>query len=142
MDLISCFREKVQGKNFTVVLPEGRDERIIQAARRLKDENIARPIVLGKPGQIEAAIASYHTLKDGRPNPISRADQRRVDRLLGALEAHRNGVVELDDKQYSDLARWWGEARQPIRVGDAAKFFEAIDRIICPGAYKGEEKEK
>ena len=56
MDIISSFREKVQGKNLTVVLPEGRDGRIIRAARRLMDENIARPIVLGKPEQIEAAI--------------------------------------------------------------------------------------
>jgi phosphate acetyltransferase len=56
MDIISSFKEKVRGKNLSVVLPEGRDERIIQAARRLKDQGIAQPIVLGKPAQIEAAI--------------------------------------------------------------------------------------
>ncbi len=56
MDIISSFREKVRGKNLSVVLPEGRDKRIIQAARRLKDQDIAQPIVLGKPAQIEAAI--------------------------------------------------------------------------------------
>ncbi len=56
MDIISRFREKVKGKDLSVVLPEGRDERIIRAARRLKDENIAVPIVLGTPEQIEAAI--------------------------------------------------------------------------------------
>jgi phosphate acetyltransferase len=56
MDIIGGFREKARGKNLSVVLPEGRDERIIKAARRLKDENIARPIVLGKPKQLEAAI--------------------------------------------------------------------------------------
>lgn len=56
MDIISSFKEKARGKNLSVVLPEGRDERIIQAARRLKDEDIVQPIVLGKPAQIEAAI--------------------------------------------------------------------------------------
>ena len=40
----------------SVVLPEGNDERIIQAARKLKDEDAAQPIVLGKPEQVEAAI--------------------------------------------------------------------------------------
>jgi len=55
MDIIGSFREKARGKNLSVVLPEGRDERIIQAARRLKDEDIAQPIVLGKPEQVQAA---------------------------------------------------------------------------------------
>ena len=40
MDIIGSFKEKASGKNLSVVLPEGRDERIIQAARRLKDEDI------------------------------------------------------------------------------------------------------
>ena len=56
MDIVSSFTEKVRGKGLSVVLPEGRDERIIQAARILWDEGIARPIVLGKPEQIAAAI--------------------------------------------------------------------------------------
>jgi phosphate acetyltransferase len=37
------------------VLPEGGDERIVKAARILKDEDIARPILLGKPEQMETA---------------------------------------------------------------------------------------
>ena len=56
MDIIAAFTEKIRGKNLSVVLPEGNDERIIHAARRIKDENIARPIVLGKPEQITAAV--------------------------------------------------------------------------------------
>ena len=55
-DIVAGFKQKIAGRNFSVVLPEGRDERIIQAARRIKDEDIAQPIVLGKPEQIETAI--------------------------------------------------------------------------------------
>jgi phosphate acetyltransferase len=55
-DIVGAFTQKIVGRNFSVVLPEGRDERIIQAARRLKDEDLAQPIVLGKPEQLEAAI--------------------------------------------------------------------------------------
>jgi len=65
MDIISNFREKARGKNLSVVLPEGRDERIIQAARRLKDRDIAQPIVLGTPAQIEAAIEKAGVNLDG-----------------------------------------------------------------------------
>ncbi|MBA7648085.1 Ethanolamine utilization protein EutD [subsurface metagenome] len=56
MELIEAFTQKVKERNFRVALPEGADERIIRAARRLKDEAIAEPIVLGKPGQMQAAI--------------------------------------------------------------------------------------
>ncbi|HUT46490.1 MAG TPA: phosphate acyltransferase, partial [Sedimentisphaerales bacterium] len=77
MDIIGSFREKARGKNLSVVLPEGRDERIIRAARRLKDEDIARPIVLGKPEQIEAAIEKAGVTLDG----IEIIDPKENDRL-------------------------------------------------------------
>jgi phosphate acetyltransferase len=57
VDIIEVFRAKARGKNLSVVLPEGRDERVVQAARRLCDEQIARPIVLGSPEQIKTATA-------------------------------------------------------------------------------------
>ena len=58
MDVISSFKEKVKGRKFKVVLPEGQDERIILAARRLKDEGIAEPIVLGKPEKTSFCLRS------------------------------------------------------------------------------------
>jgi phosphate acetyltransferase len=65
MEIIESIRQKVKGKGLSVVFPEGKDERVIQAARRLKDESIATPIVLGKPEQIEAAIAKAGVNLDG-----------------------------------------------------------------------------
>ena len=56
MELIEAFTGKVKERNFRVALPEGADERIIRAARRLKDEVIAEPVILGKPEQMQAAI--------------------------------------------------------------------------------------
>ena len=63
--MIQRFVEEVRGKSLSVVLPEGRDERIIAAARRMKDEGIAEPIVLGTPAQIEAAAAADGATQDG-----------------------------------------------------------------------------
>jgi phosphate acetyltransferase len=77
MDIISSFKEKVRGENLSVVLPEGRDERIIRAARRLKDEDIAWPIVLGKPEQLEAAIEKAGVELDG----IRTIDPKKSDKL-------------------------------------------------------------
>jgi len=77
MDIISSFREKTRGKNLSVVLPEGRDERVLQAARRLKDQDIARPIVLGRPEQIESAKQKAGVKLDG----IETINPHKSDRL-------------------------------------------------------------
>ncbi len=65
MDVIEFFKEKARKRHFSVVLPEGRDERVVRAARRLTAEGIARPILLGTPEQIEAAAAVAGVHLDG-----------------------------------------------------------------------------
>ena len=91
MDLISSFREKVQGKNLTVVLPEGRDERIVCAARRLKDEHIARPIVLGTPEQLEAAVEKAGVDLHGI-DTINPKASGKLDEYAECYSRHRDGI--------------------------------------------------
>ena len=91
MDIINSFREKARGKNLSVVLPEGRDERIIQAARRLKDENIAQPIVLGKPEQIEAAIEKAGVSLGGIET-VSPRESNRLDFYAEVYSGQRDGI--------------------------------------------------
>ena len=57
MDIVARFIEAAKGRGQSVVLPEGHDERVLLAARRLTDEGIAEPIVLGEPARIEEAAA-------------------------------------------------------------------------------------
>jgi phosphate acetyltransferase len=56
MEMIEKFKEKVIGKGLRVALPEGHDERVIRAARLLKDRQIAIPVVLGKPEKVSEAV--------------------------------------------------------------------------------------
>ena len=77
MDIIEIFKARARGKGLSVVLPEGRDERIIQAAARLIDEKIARPIVLGSPEQIEAAVSRAGVGLDG----VETIDPRTSEKL-------------------------------------------------------------
>ena len=58
MDLIEQLIERAKSRRRSVVLPEGGDPRIVHAARRLHDEGIARPILVGDPAALEAAAAS------------------------------------------------------------------------------------
>ena len=78
MDIIGDFKSRLVGKGLRVVLPEGRDGRIIQAARRLKDEDIAEPIVLGTDEQIEAALKEAGVGLDGIKT-INYKDSDKVD---------------------------------------------------------------
>src|SRR4051812_914015 len=55
MDLVKQFIGAAKGRGQTVVLPEGADSRVVAAARRLVDEQIAEPIILGTPAEIEQA---------------------------------------------------------------------------------------
>ena len=57
MSVLSRFMEAAKQRSLTVVLPEGQDERMIAAARRMKDEGIAEAILLGDSAEIEAEAA-------------------------------------------------------------------------------------
>ena len=87
MDIIGRCKEKVRGKHLSVALPEGNDERIIQAARILKDEDIAQPIVLGKPEQLEAAIEKAGVNLDG----IRKINPGHSDNLNAYIEKYIKG---------------------------------------------------
>ncbi|KHF30296.1 Phosphate acetyltransferase [Anoxybacillus sp. BCO1] len=47
-DLFAALKQKVAGKNVTIVFPEGLDERILTAVGRLAAENVLHPIVIGE----------------------------------------------------------------------------------------------
>jgi len=54
-DIVDACIAKARARPRRLVLPEGQDERIVAAARRLKDDGIATPILLGTSAEIAAA---------------------------------------------------------------------------------------
>ncbi|HNS23054.1 MAG TPA: phosphate acetyltransferase [Sedimentisphaerales bacterium] len=92
MDVIELFKARAQKRRFSVVLPEGWDERVLQAARRLKDEGIAQPIVLGTPEQIETVAAGAGLSLDGiaMVNPRS---SKRLDAYAEHYCRRRQGIT-------------------------------------------------
>ena len=60
-----------------LVLPEGNDERIVRVARRLKDDGIALPILLGGPDELREAAQRAGVSLDG----ITVIDPERSDRV-------------------------------------------------------------
>lgn len=53
MDLFESLKSKIDGKNLTIVFPEGEEPRILGAAARLAKENILKPILIGNQVEIE-----------------------------------------------------------------------------------------
>ena len=115
MDLIGQLIERAKSRRRSVVLPEGDDPRILHAARRLHDESIARPILVGDAAALEAAATSagvsldsieavspaasdvlgaYATLYvEGRP----RTSERVAKRLLAKPLFHAAMAVKAGD---------------------------------------------
>ncbi len=58
MDIVERLLAQAKQHRRTVVLPEGDDPRIIEAARRLHDEGIARPVLIGARAALEEAAAA------------------------------------------------------------------------------------
>ena len=65
MDVVENFIARAKARDCTVVLPEGHDERIVLAARRLRDDGVADAIVLGRREDLEDAAAKAGVSLDG-----------------------------------------------------------------------------
>jgi len=58
MSILDIMIPKAQARGQTIVLPEGQDPRVIQAAVQAARAGVAKPIVLGTPSEISAAEAA------------------------------------------------------------------------------------
>ena len=87
MTALTRFIEAAKGRGLSVVLPEGRDPRIVAAARRMKDEGIAEPVLLGKREELEAGAEEAAVNLDG----LSCLDPSTGDRLEDYTRAYVEG---------------------------------------------------
>ena len=64
-DVIDACIAQARASGKRPVFPEGHDERIVAAARRLKDLGIATPVLVGARGEVGAAAARAGVSLDG-----------------------------------------------------------------------------
>jgi phosphate acetyltransferase len=117
MDLLELFIAKAKGKNQTVVLPEGGDARVLRAARRLVDEGIATPVLLGTRAELVAAAGRAGVALDG----IGTVDPETSENLGTYAEAYAAGRDKVDAKVARRLLRkplYHGALM--VKAGDAA----------------------
>ena len=109
--LESCF-DAIRGRGLRVVFPEREDERIVAAARRLRELDLALPIVLENPetsDRLDAYAAAY---LEGRPD----ANPKIARRLAAKPLFHAGLMVRIGDAD----AMVAGAANPTARVIEAS----------------------
>lgn len=119
MDPITRILEQAKAKPQTIVLPEGNDPRTWQAARKLVDEGIALPIVLGSEEDVNQGLEQAKVNGDGITviNPATSAKRREYATEFAKIRAHK-GLTE--DEAYEMLADVLYYGAMMVRMGDAA----------------------
>ncbi|MBM7704109.1 phosphate acetyltransferase [Metabacillus iocasae] len=95
-DLFTGLKNKVSEKDIKIVFPEGLDERILGAVRRLAGENILTPIVVGNKEEIEAKAANLNVSLEG----VEVYDPQNFpafDEMVASFIERRKGKVSEED---------------------------------------------
>jgi phosphate acetyltransferase len=96
MDVLKNFKEKAAANKKRIVFPEGNDERIIRAAKKVVEENLAEVIILGDENQISKDAAQYGVNLEGVEiiNPRSNDYIEEFTEVFYELRKHKNISIE------------------------------------------------
>lgn len=93
MSLIETLKSQVKEKMPAIVFPEGEDERILEAAVKLNNEKVLKPVVLGKLVEIEETAKKINVSIDGL-TVIDPAQSADFDELVEKFVERRKGKVD------------------------------------------------
>ena len=118
MSMVEDIRKKAQSKLMTIVLPEGDEPRTVQAAKIIKDEGLANPVLLGKTEAIKNTAKETGTditgieLIDPAESPKAAAYAAELYELRKA-----KGVTEEDAAKLVQDVMYYGIMM--VKTGDA-----------------------
>ncbi|MBC1418692.1 phosphate acetyltransferase [Listeria fleischmannii] len=95
-DLFTSIKQQVAGKGIRIVLPEGKDERIVGAASALAKEGAVTPILLGQKDEIEEAAKKAGVSVAGIEVKTPETDPL-FDELVEAFVERRKGKATEED---------------------------------------------
>jgi len=119
-DLLAQFRERAARNPKRIVYPEGTDPRILAAARRISDMKMAKPILVGAPGEIEKAAKEAGIGLAGIE--IADSGKERAGKYAGLLlpEWKSRGVTEIEAMARLQSPMYFSAAM--VHAGDADGF--------------------
>lgn len=95
-DLFTGLKKKVSGQNIKIVFPEGLDERIINAAGRLAEENVLTPILIGNIEAIESKAKELGVSLE-KAEIYDPSQFAMMDELVASFIERRKGKVTEED---------------------------------------------
>lgn len=98
MTLLDVLKDKLSGKQVSIVLPEGEDERVLTAATELHQTDYVKPIVLGDEDSIKA-LANDKGLDISQLDIVNPATSELKEELVKAFVERRKGKATEEQAQ-------------------------------------------
>jgi phosphate acetyltransferase len=119
-DLLARFRERAAKKPKKIVYPEGTDPRILQAARKISDTGMAKPILIGTAQAVSAAAEEAGIRMSGIEivEPTANRKEHYADLLIPDWKAR--GITEMEAMNRLQDPMYFAAAM--VRGGDADGF--------------------
>jgi phosphate acetyltransferase len=109
-DLFTGLKDKLSGKNFRIVFPEGLDERILKAAGRLGTDGVLTPILIGNIEEIQSKASGLGVALDAveiyDPNNFAAMDElvaSFVERRKGKATEEKARKILLDENYFGTM---------------------------------------
>ena len=104
MSVIDTIREKAKANVKHIVLPEGSEERTVQAAQRITQQGIAKVTLLGNPGEINSVAEKFGVSLAGVAvvDPAASVDYARYCETFAKLRAKKGVTLEQAQKTMLD----------------------------------------
>ncbi len=96
MELMESLKAQIEGKNVRIVLPEGKEPRILEAASRLHKEGILVPVLVGSVDAIKAVAAEKNIDIEG-VEIVDPANYDEFDAMVDSFVERRKGKATIED---------------------------------------------
>jgi phosphate acetyltransferase len=144
MEVIQSIREKARARQKTIVLPEYDDQRVVEAAKIIESENIARVVLLTRekidPQIKERYIQEYYEMRKGKGTELDDVRKLFEDTLFyGAMmvrEGKVDGMVAGANHTTADVAR---ASIHCIGVEEDLRIASSCFIMVVPNSRYGEE---
>lgn len=95
MDLFAEIKKSLSGRRKTIILPEGTDKRVLEAASRLQEEGLVKPVLLGDETEVSEA-ATEAGIAISEIEVINPASALYFEELAEKFVERRNGKASLE----------------------------------------------
>jgi phosphate acetyltransferase len=124
-------RKRVRGRGRRIVYPEGLEERALRAAALLRDQDLARPVLVGSAPAVAARAAELGVPLAGIEVRDPGSDPRREAFVQAYLEARRHkGVTEDVARERASRPHYFGALL--VQAGEADGLVSGLDSATKP----------